>query len=157
MRFDRRVGVVVLVTTIGCSRYEWVSDIKTPQCRNRPAPILGSLVPIVTPGADSSVVIGLARELTSELLLSHATFIISTEPVIGVRTDSAGRAELPVLPPGRYLVTVLRIGYSAAQDSVTFPLPSGARLEAKLEAQMLDGPCSGFAAVRVRKPWWKFW
>jgi hypothetical protein len=53
-------------------------------------------------------------------------------------------------------MVVRHVGFHVTRDSIAIPAEAGVRVEATVEIEVHDGPCSGFAALRVRKPWWKF-
>jgi len=70
-------------------------------------------------------------------------------------TGGDGRFRIDSVAPGRYSLEVRRIGYGRAEQAVDVAADRGAQVLAALEARavMLDG--CGYAAYRVRKPWWK--
>ena len=72
-------------------------------------------------------------------------------------TDSLGRFHFSNLPAGRYRLTVRRVALPPSRDSITVPPDRGIRVEAALQSGMYDGACSGYIAIEVPKPWWKFW
>jgi len=72
-------------------------------------------------------------------------------------TDSLGRFAFSRLSAGKYEMVVRHIGFHPTRDSITIAGTSGVRVEATIEAEVYDGACSGYAALRVRKPWWKLW
>jgi len=74
-----------------------------------------------------------------------------------LQTDTTGFFTVTGLPAGRYELTARRIGYVPRHDSLTLQAGAGTWVRVALVPQTLDGPCSGFAAVRVRKPWWRLW
>ena len=80
-----------------------------------------------------------------------------TATVAGMATRENGGFNLGPVPAGRYVLAVQLIGYARRQDTVDLSGGRGARVRVRLEAQVLDGPCSGFAVYRVRKPWWRLW
>lgn len=75
----------------------------------------------------------------------------------GVLTDSVGRFSIAVPTEGPYVLRVLGIGYRARVEPLRARLSADAGVVIALRPMVLDGPCSGLAAVRVRKPWWKGW
>jgi hypothetical protein len=165
METSRRQAVLALlscIATLGsCARYEWVPDTETDACRNEKAePVASVLPPHFVPaqtqvGGDSLpgvVTIG------GDNRHPYSAVTVYAVPEITTMTDSLGDFKIWA-PPGRYRLLVKTIGYKAVTDSVTFPPPADSLLSITLNPQVLvaDGPCSGFAAVRVRKPWWKLW
>jgi hypothetical protein len=145
---------------IGCNRYEWIPDYETDACRNRKAE---PSVPVPPPRFVPSSAEG-GRSLSGIVVMggsnkpAHSQVTVYATPPIGTMTDSLGRFTISA-PPGRYRILVRTLAYNSVQDSVTFPPPTHSTLVITVDPQalMLDGPCSGFLAVRVRKPWWKIW
>src|SRR5438445_6756075 len=59
-------------------------------------------------------------------------------------TDSLGRAFLPPSVIRTGVLVTQAVGYIGRRDSLPLPMSSGVRLTVPLDAQGLDGPCSGF-------------
>jgi hypothetical protein len=74
-----------------------------------------------------------------------------------VVTDSTGRFTFDSVARGRFELLTRRIGFAMRRDSLSWPLDRSESVLIPLKAQLLDGPCSGFAVIRMRKPWWKLW
>ena len=72
-------------------------------------------------------------------------------------SDSLGRFVLDSTPPGNYLIEVWRLAMHSVHESTYVAASDRATLDISLTPFPMDGPCSGFAAVRLRKPWWKLW
>ena len=152
----------VAMGPLACARYEWVSDDQTPACRNYAFESHGppSLVPLVTePGtvADSGTLHGRAIVFSSRLPVPGASVTLLTDPQRKATTDSLGTFTFTDVPPGTYVLRTRRIGYRTRTDTLHLAHGGGTSFVLALYQQVLDGPCSGFAAVRVRKPWWKLW
>jgi hypothetical protein len=145
---------------VSCARYEWVPDTESDACRNTKAERVVSVspphfVPQPTHAGDSLSGVVTIGDNNGPALSAVTVYAV---PGITTMTDSLGGFKIWT-PPGRYRLLVRTIGYKAVNDSVTFPAPADSLLSITLDPQVLvsDGPCSGFAAVRVRKPWWKIW
>ena len=158
----RRLSAILVVCSLaGCSRYEWVPDYMSPECstigQDPPAhagpPVRVEAAPQMPQGALSGAVV----EAQRREFVNGARISLSTAPLSGAISDSLGRFDMQGVPPGRYAIAIRRIGFATTRDSVTVPREGGLRLAVQLETAMLDGPCSGFGLVRVRKPWWKVW
>lgn len=75
----------------------------------------------------------------------------------GATADTAGAFRLDSLPAATYDLVVRSIGYDARDVvGVRVPAAGGVRARIPLRPTVIDG-CPGFAARRVRKPWWKWW
>jgi hypothetical protein len=150
-------SAALTLTVLGCTRYEWVSDYETPACvgyQGRPTShiILSGPTAVTEP----SVIRGRVIDDEHQTPMDHATVVIRGTTVHGMNTDSTGTFRFDAVAPGQYLMQVRRLAYVPASDSILVPL-AGRDVEVRLGASMLDGPCSGFASVRMRKPWWKIW
>jgi hypothetical protein len=156
-----RVLLAILTLLVGsCTRYEWQNELD----------VRGLCAPRAVPRfrishreeADlTDAKLSLRGRVTDAAVgnpLAEARVrLVAAVEQRDVATDSAGRFQLDSLAADRYVMDVLRVGYHQATD--TLEVASGRRLivDVALDQAILDGPCSGFAAVRVRKPWWKFW
>jgi len=158
----RRLPVLLVACSVAaCAQYAWVPDYMTPACAatgplaltNAGPPVRVERSPQTAPGSLSGTVVVAQRGD----VLDHARITLATEPVRAATTDSLGRFALQGVPPGRYAITIRRIGFQMTRDSVTVPREGGVRLAVELEVAPSDGPCSGFGVVRVRKPSWKVW
>jgi len=154
---------VVLLTLaaigpLACARYEWVSDNQTPACRNAQRPKTGrSFTVEQRPAADSGSLSGRVIQSGNQLPVPGASVTLLTNPTQSATTDSLGAFAFTVVPAGDYLLRTRRIGMQSRMDTLHVVPTGGAPLVLPLETVPLDGPCSGFAALRVRKPWWKLW
>ena len=145
---------------IACNRYEWIPDYETDACRNRK---VEPSVPVPPPHFIPSSAEG-GRSLSGIVMMggsdkpAHSRVTLYATPPVVTNTDSLGRFTISA-PPGRYRFLVRTLAYKSVQDSVTFPPPTHSVLAITVDPQalVLDGPCSGFAVARVRKPWWKVW
>jgi predicted phage tail protein len=72
-------------------------------------------------------------------------------------TTAEGRFRLDSVTPGNYVLTVRRIGFSPATQAITVSTDSAVTALVALQRMnvILDG--CGYVAIRVKKPWWKFW
>jgi hypothetical protein len=156
-----RIVIAVLAFVAGCSRYEWQNEVDVP-----------GLCDDATQTAHAAVPrrVRLDSDLSSARLRGHVSRRDSRQPLSqafvrvadnhtrdAVQTDSAGGFVIDSVLPGRYAIQVLRVGFHALRDTIDIVADGGAPLEIGLDVALLDGPCSGFATVRVRKPWWKVW
>lgn len=159
MRPIARIAVVFLLAA--CSRYEWVPDYLSPEC-GKPdgVPPAHAGPPLHVQSAtrlDRGAIAGSVIQAGTGLPVDGARIALSTVPAVGAITDSVGRFEIRDVAPGRYAVVIRRIGFTTTRDSIVVPEEGGLRIDAELQMAPLDGPCSGFGLVRVRKPWWKLW
>ena len=162
MRFRPLLGASVLALVAACSRHEWVNELDVPGlcpadslARARRAPPLRVHS---SPLPEGAAFLARVLDAADGSPVAQAMVYLETVPRIGRIADSTGVIRLDTtLTPGRYLLHARRIGFEPRRDSVTLPLPAGTALEVPLRRTVLDGRCSGLAAVRVRKPWWKWW
>jgi hypothetical protein len=155
----RRLAVLVMaVSVLACACYEWVPDFLSPECANfvRPTHRLVREVPS-SDTARLGVVRGRVLPNESATSVAEAHVELRGDTIRRFTTDSTGRFVFDGVNVGRHRLLVRRIGYDISVDSITVPLTPGRELEVRLQLSVLDGPCSGFGAVRVRKPWWKLW
>jgi len=136
-----------------CSRYEYVPDYMTPPCRAAVAPRQGPHIITVSDSVSPGVVIGTVTTPSGDPVPYAVVVLDQTH---ADSTDDRGVFRLEHVPPGNHAIAVRSIGYNASRDSVAIGL-RGSILKAQLELRTMDGPCSGYASVRVRKPWWKVW
>lgn len=157
----RMVVVATLVFALGCSRYEWRNELDTPGLcdgANQAAHATVSLRVSLIGGPLGSQLRGQVNRRDSREPLSGARVRLGNAVKRRVvESDSSGEFVIDSLLPGRYAIEVLRVGFHGLQDTVDVTRIDGGALEVRLDPFILDGPCSGFAAVRVRKPWWKVW
>ena len=159
MRFRHVVGLAGLLSVV-CSCYEWVPDYLSPECANYHMGVhrfVLSSSTIDTVDAHSvrgRVVEELTRQPVGEAVV---TLRGRSDSLRTLTTDSSGTFRFENISAGRYHLHIRRVGYEVTADSLNVPLPRDRAIEAAMFRQMLDGPCSGFGKVRVRKPWWKLW
>ena len=155
-----RVIAVVATTTapLACARYEWIPDSELPACADARRP--ASHGPVVferDSAANGNALRGRVIQSGRGEPIPGATVTLLTEPARTTTTDSAGTFTFTEVPAGAFLLRTRRIGYRSRADTLHLPFTERGGLALPLDTQMLDGPCSGFAALRVRKPWWKLW
>jgi hypothetical protein len=160
MRFSVRfiLAAATLLGPLSCSRYEWVPDDELPACRNRREP--ASSRPLTFDQLsvpESASLRGRVVMAANQHPVPGATVVLLMNEPRTTTTDSLGAFSFAEVRAGTYVLRTRRIGYQSRTDSLHAPLASGTALVLPLDTQMLDGPCSGFAALRVRKPWWKLW
>lgn len=137
-----------------CTRYEWVPDYKSPECAEyQGPPSSGSIEVKPAPHANTDSITGRVIALGSRSPVQYAAILLDSARTRAV-TDTAGRFTIAA-EPGRHRLTVSRVGYNRYTTSFDFTQPS--ELTITLAEMMLDGPCSGFGMVAVKKPWWKIW
>jgi hypothetical protein len=85
-----------------------------------------------------------------------AVILLDADSLHRVTTERDGRFAIAA-SPGTHRLLVRRIGYFPYATSVTLPLPQPSEVVIKLAEAFNDGPCSGFAMVQVKTPWWKIW
>jgi hypothetical protein len=168
MRGFRVTAFLMAALLSACFRYEHVNELEVPGlcpseeerriARERTPPIVYE--PVTELASDSlrgRVVESDAsgNELTARPVRSVQVHLLDTGR--GALTDSVGRFAIAAPTGGPHVLRVLAIGYGARVDTLDAPLSAGSVIVIALRPMLLDGPCSGFAAVRVRKPWWKWW
>jgi hypothetical protein len=157
----RLVVAVSLALIAACSRYEWQNELNVPGlCDTTRQATHGSVPPRVRLELDPphGPLRGRVSDRTSRQPVSQAAVgLAGSHAHYAVQTDSAGVFVIDSMPPGWYTIQVARVGFQAVRDTIEVARGDGAPFEIGLDMAVLDGPCSGFASVRVRKPWWKFW
>lgn len=161
LRHERLARVVVFSAVCGlsiaaCSRYEWKPDYMMPECSgaphtNRPLRIERELS-MLGGGVRGRVV----RWDTAAPVMG-ARVDLMRPPADSAYSDSRGYFHFDTLAAGRYVLRIRAIGYKSWQDTVNVVSDARPEFSIGLFPQVLDGPCSGFSVVRVRKPWWKPW
>ena len=138
-----------------CARYEWKNELEVPGACPR-----GDSAPAPPPrpvGAPGGRVLGRVLTEAGAPAVGAQVVVVGARPPRGALVDTLGYFALDSLAPGEYLLRVRQIGRVAQERRVAVRPGPGPALDVTLPLAMLDGPCSGFAAVRVRKPWWKWW
>jgi hypothetical protein len=157
----RPIVTLVLLLSAGCSRYEWKNELDVPglcdkQAKRNP----GSITPRAPLDSQptNDRLFGRVLMQGSEQPLGGARILLTNE---GTRrtanSDSLGRFALDSILPGRYLIEVWSMAMHSVHESTYVAASERATLAVSLAPFPTDGPCSGFFAVRVRKPWWKLW
>lgn len=146
--------LVVIMCLVACSRYE-TRPMDPRECPPEPSAGPIRLLPATRPSTLTGTVLDQNHPEAHPIAGARVRLAGADRLVREETSDSAGRFLFEPTPRGRYSVTILRVGYHARSDSVDVP-PGGAALEVTLRAHPLDG-CPGFALVRTRKPWWKWW
>jgi hypothetical protein len=153
--------VPLLLLALGCTRYETVNELDVPGLCPASARTAPSTPLRYDPPRDSATEAALRGRVVNASSgdgLAYAQVRLSRPgQVLEVIADSAGWFSRDSLPMGRYVLWTRQIGFAARRDSLTLPLPERRVAVIPLTATALDGPCSGFAALRIRKPWWKLW
>ena len=155
------VVTVAACFVAACSRYEWRNEADVPGLC--PLPLDTTQISAIhrtavqASGGVSSVR-GRVGTRESGAALAGARIVVATVTEHWtVDSDSLGIFRIDSLPPGRYRIEVRRVGAHAVSDKFDLAPGSSIQVAAALAPFVNDGPCSGFAAVQVRKPWWKFW
>ena len=146
---------------IACSRYEWRNELDVPGlCPLPPDTTQISAIhqSVVEASGGISSIHGRVATRDSGAALAEARIVVTglTEHRT-VDADSLGIFRLDSLPPGRYRIEVRRVGSHGASDALDLVRGEVVQVAAALAPFVNDGPFSGFAAVQVRKPWWKIW
>jgi hypothetical protein len=140
---------------VGCARYEFVPDYKSPECAdNHGSPTSGLLEVKRAPTAPIDSITGRVLARGSRMPVQYAAVLVDSNRARRAITDSAGRFAVPATP-GTHQLMIQRIGYY--RYSTSFRFTPRTELVVTLAEMMLDGPCSGFGLVAVKKPWWKIW
>lgn len=156
-----KIRVVALALVAACSRYEWQNELDVPgmcdAARQATHATVTRRVHRESGPAPARLRGHVTRRDTREPLSQVLVRLADGHSRGAVQSDTAGEFVIDSVLPGRYAIQVLRIGFHALRDTIEVAADGGAPLEIGLDVAVLDGPCSGFAAVRVRKPWWKVW
>ena len=155
---------VVTVTgclLVACSRYEWRNELDVPGlCPLPPDTTQISAIhhSVVEASGGVSAIHGRVARRDSGAALAEARIVVTalTERRT-VDSDSLGIFRIDSLPPGHYRIDVRRVGSHGVSDTLDLAPSNVVQVAAALAPFVNDGPCSGFAAVQVRKPWWKIW
>ena len=154
----RTACLTALAILAACNRYEWKDDRKVPGLCGSPRTTRAP-----TPPRDREVMlvgshlIGRVVRRDSDTAVTYADVQLGPEPYRRTRTDANGMFAFDSVPPSRMTLRVRQIGFAAWQETIATIETPAPELVVALRLQPTDGPCSGFAWVRVRKPWWKFW
>ena len=141
-----------------CNRYEWKPDYTVPEvCPHTPR-LTEKPVRLDREISDiGGTIQGRVVRADSAAPVYSASVELSRAPVVRVLTDAQGHFGFESVPPGRYVLRIRGIGYHEWLDTVNVVSVARPLFEVALTPVATDGPCSGFASVRVRKPWWKIW
>jgi hypothetical protein len=163
---NRRIALalgIAVTTGTACARYEYVNETQLPECRDRvrlrpptavrwvagerqaPDVIAGRVV-------DTAGVAVLGAQVLIASDTTHAALRPETPRTV---TDSLGRFRVDSVSPGRYGLIARRIGYKWARGMIDVPTDGAALVT--MDIDIIDGPCSGMATLRIRKPFWKLW
>ena len=148
------VGALALV---GCARYEMKNELDVPGlCPDPASRHLPDTIETVVAGAADGRVFGRIVNNESRLPVVGANVVV---PALrrGASADTLGRFQLDSIPQGSHEARVQRVGYWPRELRLIVTPDSAAALDIALRVVVIDGPCSGLTAVRVRKPWWKWW
>ena len=158
---SRFIVAVAGCLLVACSRYEWRNELDVPAlCPLPPDTTQISALhhTSVDAGGSVSSVSGRVTTRDSGVALAEARIVVTgLAERRSVDTDSIGGFRIESLPPGRYRIEVRRVGSHGVADSLDLASGNVVEVAAALAPFVNDGPCSGFAAVQVRKPWWKLW
>ena len=152
--------ILLTVAVAGCTRYEWRNELDVPGLcdRSRSTEPSGVLRQIDDSTGRAGFLIGRVRDRFSGSTLAEARVrVTDSARTLQVVSDSTGSFRLQSPPPGRYSVAVARIGYQSIHHALDLTVGASNIVDIQLAPTVHDGPCSGFAAVAVRKPWWKLW
>ncbi len=150
-----------LLLAAACSRYEWKNELDIPGLCDKPADwtqssIMSQVPPDSQPSGER--LLGRVYVQGSGQPLGGARILLTSE---GARhqaeSDSLGRFVLDWISLGEYLIEVWSIAMHSVHESTYVAASDRAALDISLAPFQTDGPCSGFAAARLRKPWWKLW
>jgi len=140
-----------------CARYQWVPDYESPECAEFHGPPTSGLTEITSvPGAAPGVVAGRIRARGAAVPVQGAVVLLDADSAHRVTTQDDGRFAIAA-SRGTHRLFVRRIGFYTYVTSVTLPFPQPSEVVITLAETVLDGPCSGFGMVQVKKPWWKIW
>lgn len=156
-----RIVVAAFALVAGCSRYEWQNEVDVPgmcdDVRRTTHAIVTRRVRL-EPDLPSAQLRGRVTRRDTRQPVNEALVRLADGHTRGaVQTDPVGVFVIDSVLPGRYAIQVLRVGFHAVRDTIEVAADGEAPFEIGLDVEFLDGTCSGLAAVRVRKPWWKVW
>ena len=150
-------AVLFVAVSLDCNRYEWKPDNLVPEVcpRTRPAATRVRVDSQITAVAGAIQGRVIRAETTAPIFQAN----VELDRNIASRghTDSDGYFRLDSVTAGRHMMRIFGIGYNTWQDTVNVGTEARPPFVIALTPAVTDGPCSGFAAVRVRKPWWKIW
>lgn len=154
------VGALVWLAGTACTHYQLVDERDVPGL----CPSSGALGPALV--ADTSLVPedsvpglrGIVLEdVTGRPIAGAVIRAIGSTPA-SAHSDAAGRFRLAPVRPGPELrLDVRALGYARVEFVAQVPVKPEAALRIALTPLPTDGPCSGFAQVRVQRRWWKIW
>jgi len=149
------VRLVALLIVSAC-RYEWKNELDIPSMCPPPKPRVPAIR--IASLTSSGSMVGRISRLDNGNGVDGARVRLQATPLSYVAvSDSLGRFVIDSLPFRRYVIDVLRIGFVPLLSDTLVVQTTAPPFDIGLEVSMLDGPCSGLALVRVRKPWWKLW
>lgn len=147
------VGVSCGLLASACTRYEY----KQPQC---PPEDLGdtTLVVSLQRGAsqDASIEGRVVDSQSRDALEGSHVRLAMRLDTLAMLTDSAGLFVFRGTRDGPATILVTHIGYHTRSVELELIDSQTVRVTVPLPPFPLDG-CPGFAVIRVRRPWWKFW
>lgn len=164
-RTRAHVGRLLLpLALLACVRYEMVNELDYPgACPPKPPVADGAVAETTLVASNlanddtSRALVGVITDRRTGTPISDGVLYVLRADTARVPVDSAGRFRVRAVAPRSTVgLDVRRVGYARLAATVRAP-DSGRALRVALTPQILDGPCSGFAAYRLRKPWWKLW
>lgn len=141
-----------------CARTVCVNELDSPKCRDAQ--------PVITPAIESTtaasiapnVLVGIVMRADSREPVRAEVMLTSARPPTTAITDSLGRFRLARAGTAPLVLRTRAFGMDVRTDSLSDEDASSLlRILLKPAVVIFDGPCSGFAMVRVRRPWWHFW
>lgn len=146
-----RVPLLAATLTVvaACTRYEY-RQAKCPE-----PPPSGSVVGWQQASGSGGVIEGHVVTIDSMKPVQMALITLSGNARRwGTAADA--RFRLDSIAPGAYELTIRRIGFRAATQAITVTADSALTVLAALQRMNIVMDGCGFAAFRVKKPWWKF-
>jgi hypothetical protein len=157
MPLRRFAAVLVLPASIGCARTAWVNEVDTPRCRGRKAAAAPPIEQAIGGPRPAATLSGRVIRIDTREPVTYARVMLSSVPTpLVATTDSLGRFRFSEFSGAPFIIRTFAIGMNTRTDSSSV-IASNATLTIPLEPAINDGPCSGLAAVPVRKPWWWIW
>ena len=159
-RLFRRAGVALSAGMLSnaCARTVWVNELDSPKCRD-PQPVVTSAIESTTAASVApNMLVGIVMRADSREPVRAAVILTSALPPDTAISDSLGRFRLARAGMVPWVLRTRAFGMDARTDTLSEQDASHlVRILLKPIAVVFDGPCSGFAMVPVRRPWWHFW
>lgn len=150
--------LAIAAGAVGCTRWEPAPPGPEPGC----PPALRSVGGLIETRYASldSVTHPIVIQVVDSIMrrpLGSAWASVRGDTLVWGRSDSLGIARFDLTWTTSVVVEVQRLGFQTRRDSLVLPADRAVQMVVPLSPSPFDGPCSGFAIVMQKQPWWKFW